>query len=217
MRLAVFDCDGTLVDSSHNIVVAMTETFGRNGLAPPEPRAVRRLVGLSLPEAMAALVPEADNSFHRRLAADYRRTFQAMRADARLAEERMFEGMRDLLDRLLADGWQLAVATGKSDRGLAHLLEAHGLTRHFAALHTADRHPSKPHPAMLLACLADCGVRAEDAAIIGDTVFDMGMGAAAGVRAIGVDWGYHPAEELVAAGAAAVARDCAHLARLLEG
>ncbi len=216
-RLAVFDCDGTLVDSSANIVRAMHGTFAAFGLPAPDPHAVRRVVGLSLVEAMQALLPEADAGLHARMAEDYRHAFQRLRADRRLDPEPMFAGVRDLLDRLAADGWLLGIATGKSDRGLAMCLAHHGIAGHFVTLHTADRHPSKPHPAMLMACLADAGVEAARAVIIGDTVFDIGMGVAAGVRALGVDWGYHEAAELRAAGAAAVARDAAELGALLDG
>ena len=217
MRLAVFDCDGTLVDSQANILRAMDDSFGRLGLGAPDPHAVRRVVGLSLVEAMQALLPDADADLHTRLADDYKLAFQRLRADRKLDAEPMFEGVRELLEALSGDGWLLAVATGKSDRGLKLCLEHHGLFDLFISLQTADRHPSKPNPSMLLACLADAGVAADAACIIGDTVFDIGMGVAAGVRAIGVDWGYHDRQELEEAGAAGVAADAAELRRLLHG
>ena len=216
-RLAVFDCDGTLVDSSANIVRAMHLSFAAFGLPDPDPHAVRRVVGLSLVEAMQALLPHADADLHQRLADDYKTAFQRLRADRRLDPEPMFDGVRDLLERLSAGGWMLGVATGKSDRGLALCLAHHGIDHMFRTLHTADRHPSKPHPSMLRACLADAGVGAGDAVIIGDTVFDMGMGVASGVRALGVNWGYHEPAELLAHGAAAVAEDAVHLESLLLG
>jgi phosphoglycolate phosphatase len=217
MRLAVFDCDGTLVDSQANIIRAMHHSFGRLGLPEPDPHAVRRVVGLSLVEAMQALLPEADAELHVRLAEDYKDAFQRLRADNGLDPEPMFDGVRELLEALADDGWLLAVATGKSDRGLKLVMEHHGLLDRFVSLQTADRHPSKPHPSMLLQCLSDAGVTADRAFIIGDTVFDIGMGVNAGVPAIGVDWGYHEADELRAAGAAAVALDAAHLEALLRG
>ncbi len=217
MRLAVFDCDGTLVDSQANIVRAMHDSFGRLGLPDPDPHAVRRVVGLSLVEAMQALLPDADADLHVRLAEDYKTAFQRLRADKRLDPEPLFDGIGALLDALEADGWLLAVATGKSDRGLKLVMEHHGLLHRFVSLQTADRHPSKPHPSMLLQCLADAGVAPHQACIIGDTVFDVGMGVAAGVTAFGVDWGYHERHELLEAGAAAVARDAMHLKALLDG
>jgi phosphoglycolate phosphatase len=217
MRLAVFDCDGTLVDSQANIIRAMHDSFGRMGLAEPEPHAVRRVVGLSLVEAMQALLPEAEADLHVRLAEDYKDAFQRLRADKLLDPEPLFDGIAELLEALESDGWRLAVATGKSDRGLKLVMEHHGLLERFVSLQTADRHPSKPHPSMLLKCLEDAGVSADRAFIIGDTVFDIGMGMNAGVRAIGVDWGYHEASELLEAGAAAVAADAAELKALLYG
>lgn len=216
-RLAVFDCDGTLVDSQANIVRAMEDSFARLGQAAPDPHAVRRIVGLSLKEAMVALLPDADDRLHGALAEDYKHAFQRMRADQRMDPEPMYDGVLDLLDTLEADGWLLAVATGKSDRGLRMVLEHHRIFGRFVSLQTADRHPSKPHPAMLRAALDEAGVAAGDAVIIGDTVFDMAMGVAAGVRPVGVIWGYHEADELIAAGAVAVALDAAHLKELLRG
>ena len=217
MKLAVFDCDGTLVDSQQNILRAMAASFERLDLAPPAPDAVRRIVGLSLKEAAAALLPEADENTHQRLAREYRTAFQRLRAEASLHPEPLFDGIPALLEQLTADGFLLAVATGKSDRGLDLCLRHHDLHRHFISLQTADRHPSKPHPSMLLQCLADAGVDAHSACIIGDTAFDVHMGVAAGVRAIGVGWGYHPPAELLAAGAIGVADNADELLELIRG
>ena len=203
-RLAVFDCDGTLVDSQANIVRAMGDSFIRAGLTPPSDHATRRVVGLSLVEAMQALLPEADATLHARLAGEYRDAFHRLRDEARLDAEPLYPGVREGLDALRDAGWAMGVATGKSDRGLSLLLDHHGIAGHFVTLQTADRHPSKPHPAMLQAALAEGGATAADAVMIGDTVFDMAMAARAGVRAIGVDWGYHDAHELHDAGAVAV-------------
>jgi phosphoglycolate phosphatase len=215
-RLAVFDCDGTLMDSQRNIIRAMSDSFARHGLRAPSDHATRRVVGLSLLEAMQALLPDAEPDLHLSLADDYKTAFQRLRADRQLKTEPLYDGIRDLLAKLDAAGWLLAVATGKSDRGLALALAHHGLADHFISLQTADRHPSKPHPAMLHAAMAEAGARAEDAVIIGDTVYDVVMGTRAGVRAIGVDWGYHEAQDLLDAGAEHVARDTDHLWSLLH-
>jgi phosphoglycolate phosphatase len=217
VKLAVFDCDGTLIDSQVNILRAMRQTFDRHGLAAPADHDIRRVVGLSLVESMQMLLPEAEHAQHVSLAQDYKHAFQRLRADRSLDPEALYAGVADLLDTLRAGGWLLGVATGKSDRGLALALAHHGLADHFITLQTADRHPSKPHPSMLWTALADAGAAPEQACIIGDTVFDMAMGANAGVRAIGVDWGYHEATELVDAGAVGVAMDTAGLQRLIDG
>jgi len=217
VKLAVFDCDGTLIDSQVNILRAMGQSFARHGLAPPPDHAVRRVVGLSLVESMQMLLPDAEHDLHVRLAQDYKGAFQRLRADRSLDPEPLYAGIADLLTSLRDAGWLLGVATGKSDRGLALALAHHGLSGHFITLQTADRHPSKPHPSMLWAALAEAGVGAGDAVIIGDTVFDMAMGANARVRAIGVDWGYHDADELREAGAVGVAIDTDELRGLIDG
>jgi phosphoglycolate phosphatase len=216
LRLAVFDCDGTLIDSQRNILRAMADSFARHRLPPPPNHATLSIVGLSLVEAMQALLPEADIALHQSLAEDYRQAFQRLRAENRLDAEPMYDGVRELLAELDGAGWLLAVATGKSDRGLALALAHHDIAHHFISLQTADRHPSKPDPSMLMAALADAGAEPEHALIIGDTVYDIEMGGRAGVRGLGVNWGYHPPDDLLAAGAAGVAQDADHLWRLLH-
>jgi phosphoglycolate phosphatase len=175
-----------------------------NGLELPPPEISRRVIGLSLTEAMATLLPDASAEQHSALAEDYKRAFWRLRSAGKV-EEPLFEGVLELLDALEADGWLLAVATGKSDRGLKHCLESHGLHARFVSLQTADRHPSKPHPSMVEQAIADAGARPETSFVVGDTSYDMAMAAAAGAAPIGAAWGYHDAEELIEAGAVAVA------------
>ena len=199
-RLAIFDCDGTLVDSQANICRAMEQCFSHFSLEPPPRERTRRVVGLSLLEAMRAMHPDGEPEMHEAMADHYKQAFHQMRAGG-LVEEPLYEGVLDLVETLESDGWLLGVATGKSDRGLRLCLEHHGLHPRFATLQTADRHPSKPHPSMVKQAMADAGSAPETTIMIGDTSFDMAMARAAGVTAIGVAWGYHEAEELVAAGA----------------
>jgi len=203
-KLAVFDCDGTLVDSGATIHKALRDTFAEHGLDPPAPNVARRVIGLSLIEAMVALLPEATSEQHHRLAEDYKLAFQKLRAEG-MVEEPLFDGILELLDALEADGWLLAVATGKSDRGLKHCLDEHGLHARFVSLQTADRHPSKPHPSMVDQAIADAGAAPETTIVVGDTSFDMAMALAARTTGIGAGWGYHDAQELIEAGAVAVA------------
>ena len=214
MKLAVFDCDGTLVDGQASICDAMERAFAELGLPLPERNAVRRAVGLSLPQAARRLLPEADSDVHHAIADAYKRHFRAAREAGAIAQP-LFDGIRDVLDGLQASGWLLAVATGMSDRGLDHCLAMHGLRGHFTSLQTADRHPSKPHPAMLEAALFECDALPGDAVMIGDTEFDIAMARAAGVPAIGVSWGYHAPAELLAAGAAFIAETPLALAEYL--
>lgn len=203
-KLAVFDCDGTLVDSGGNIFAALSDAFTEHGLAVPSQLASRRVIGLSLVEAMAALLPDADRDQHLALAESYKLHFQRARAEGKV-EEPLFEGIPELLDLLEADGWLLAVATGKSDRGLSLCLDCHGIVDRFVSLQTADRHPSKPHPSMVEQAMADAGAAPGTTIVIGDTAFDMCMAVAAGATGIGAGWGYHEAQEMLDAGAIAVA------------
>ncbi|MEP6868669.1 MAG: HAD-IA family hydrolase [Novosphingobium sp.] len=206
LKLAVFDCDGTLVDGQGSICLAMEQAFAAARLPAPARHDIRRIVGLSLPHAVARLAPEAGRKEIHLIVDAYKQAFRGARASGELAEP-LFDGIAPLLDRLRGAGWLLGVATGKSDRGLVHCLANHGLSDHFITLQTADRHPSKPHPAMLEAALDQALVPPEGAVMIGDTAYDMAMAVAAGVRAIGVDWGYHERAELIAAGAEFVAAD----------
>jgi phosphoglycolate phosphatase len=203
-RLAIFDCDGTLVDSQHNIVMAINDAFDRAQLDPPGRAATLNVVGLSLIEAMQVLLPEADAAFHATMADNYKQAFWRLRGNG-LVDEPLYDGIADAIEALEADGWLLGVATGKSDRGLAICLEHHRLTHRFVTLQTADRHPSKPHPSMVEAAMADAGASPDTTVMIGDTSFDMMMARTANVRALGVAWGYHPADDLHAAGAHAIA------------
>jgi phosphoglycolate phosphatase len=216
LKLAVFDCDGTLVDGQAAVCDAMEAAFRESGLPTPERAQVRRIVGLSLPQAVRALAPDAPAEHQAAAVAAYKTAFRANREEGRL-EEPLFEGLRELLTDLHRSGWQLAVATGKSDRGLSACLTGHGIDHLFCSLQTSDRHPSKPHPAMLQAALAEAGARPHEAVMIGDTSFDMAMAGAAGVRAIGVAWGYHTADDLRTAGAEAVAESASELKGLLDG
>lgn len=216
MKLAVFDCDGTLVDGQAPVCEAMEAAFTEAGLPAPRRTDIRRIVGLSLPQAVRALTPDADPARQAAAVEAYKTAFRTSREEGRL-EEPLFDGMAELLHHLVATGWSLAVATGKSDRGLAACLAGHGIADRFVSLQTADRHPSKPHPAMLEAALFEAGATPSEAVMIGDTSFDIAMARAAGVRAIGVAWGYHDTAELIEAGAEAVAADIAELRSMLDG
>jgi phosphoglycolate phosphatase len=214
-RLALFDCDGTLVDSGATIHRALAESFGRHGIPVPAQDQARRVIGLSLTEAMAALLPDHAPERHHSLVEDYKQSFSALRTAGEV-EEPLFEGILPLLDALEADGWLLGVATGKSDRGLRHCLDKHGLSGRFVTLQTADRHPSKPHPAMTEAAMAEAGAAPETTVMIGDTSFDIMMALEAGARALGVAWGYHERDELIDIGAEAVADHPSDVMRIVK-
>ncbi len=213
-RLAIFDCDGTLVDSQANICLAMEHAFDEAGMTPPSRHATRRIVGLSLVEAMRVLIPEGDSETHIQMAERYKASYLILRNNG-LEHEPLYDGIAGLLSSMDESGWLLGVATGKSDRGLERCLDHHGIKGLFVTLQTADRHPSKPHPSMVYKALADTGAEATNAVVIGDTVYDIHMGKAAGTRTIGVNWGYHPVDELRSAGADAIAESMDELEALL--
>ncbi len=215
-RLVVFDCDGTLVDGQAAICETMELAFRNTGLAAPERNKVRRIVGFSLPFALRELAHDATDDERHAVVEAYKAGYRELRLSGALREP-LYAGIAALIDELDAEGRLLGVATGKSDRGLHACLDTHGIKHRFVSLQTADRHPSKPHPAMLEAALGDAGVAPADAVMIGDTSFDMEMAQAAGVRAIGVAWGYHEPRELLDAGASAVAETAQQLGDLIRG
>lgn len=215
MKLIVFDCDGTLIDSQHLIVEAMGAAFASQGLPAPDRTAVLHHVGLSLAEAMTGLTGSADEELIGKLVASYRKAFVAQRERNGFAEP-MYPGAHSAILALAArDDVLLGIATGKSRRGVDFFLAREGLAGAFATIQTADTAPSKPHPAMLLQAMAETGAQPENTVMIGDSSFDMAMARAAGVTAIGVAWGYHTPRALTEAGAATVAEDYAHLLALL--
>lgn len=210
MKLAVFDCDGTLIDGQASICEAMEAAFAAFGLVAPPRGRIRRAVGLSLPQAMRQLLPDAENERHQAMSEAYKDAFRTARTQGRVAQP-LFPGMAETLRALQGAGWTLGVATGMSDRGLEHCLADNGIAELFVTLQTADRHPSKPDPAMLAEALFEAGAQASEAVMIGDTAYDMQMAVAAGTRAVGVDWGYHHPRELTAAGAEIVVETPAEL------
>ncbi len=200
VRLVVFDCDGTLVDSQHAVVEAMRAAFTGFGREAPAPAAIRRTIGLSLPVAMAELWPEGSRDDWEALTAGYRTTAMAMRGRGQ-HHEPLYPGAAETIAALDDAGYLLGVATGKSQRGLRATLERFNLTARFVTLQTADDAPSKPHPAMLRQAMAEAGAAPGETVLVGDTVFDIEMALNAGAAAIGVSWGYHATEDLHAAGA----------------
>ncbi len=210
LRLAVFDCDGTLVDSQHLIVAAVEAVWRDRGLTPPPPAAVRRVIGLPLGQALAVLLGAGTEAEVAGLVATYKEAFRDLSARTS-GDAPLYPGALEALDALEAADVLLGIATGKSRRGLDRTLDRHGLADRFVTLQTADDGPGKPHPHMLLRAIAEAGVEAADTAMIGDTTFDMEMAGGAGTRAVGVAWGYHESAELTAAGAETVVERFADL------
>lgn len=214
VKLAVFDCDGTLVDSQHAISSCMTDAFVHVGLAPPPISRVRRVVGLPLAQAIEILADQ-ENAPIPDMVEAYSISWQRMRTGGKL-DEPLFNGTRELLSQLHTDAWTLGVATGKSMRGLEATLAHHALAGFFSTLQTADRARGKPHPEMLEIAMAETAAAPAETVMIGDTTYDMEMAVNAGVRALGVAWGYHSPEDLMSAGAVMVAETVADLDRYLK-
>lgn len=212
--LVVFDCDGTLVDSQRAIVACMNAAFAAVGADAPDPASVRRVIGLPLATCVAQIAPELGEPAHGRIVEAYKEQFFVLR-QREDHDEPLYDGAAALLDRLDERGILMGVATGKGRRGLLAVLERHGLQSRFVTLQTGDVPPGKPHPAMLQRAMADAGVDAAATVMIGDTSFDMQMARAAGVRAIGVTWGYHEPAALLQAGAMTLAEDFPALERAL--
>lgn len=217
LQLVVFDVDGTLVDSQAHIMSAMGHAYESLGLTTPSRAAVLSIVGLSLPVAMERLSPDLDDSERSALVEAYKNSFSTLRVAGGAGLSPFYPGMRAVVDYLLGrDEVLVGLATGKSRRGLDHVLRAHGLTGAFVTEQVADNHPSKPNPSMLLTALAETGAEAADAVMIGDTTFDIEMGRAAGFATIGVGWGYHPTEALAHSGADLVIEEIAALPMAIE-
>lgn len=205
LSLILFDVDGTLIDSQAIILESQRRTLAEFGIAHPGREAGLSIVGLSLPRAFSALIGEKHHLDP--ILKRYGEIFAALRADPAW-QSPLFPGARQIVEQFAKrDDLRVGLATGKSRRGVSHLLDQEGWHGMFATVQTADTNPSKPHPGMVLTAAAETGVRVEDVVMIGDTCFDIEMGKAAGARAIGVSWGYHPVKALKEAGADMIARD----------
>jgi len=203
IRLIVFDCDGTLIDSQHNIIAAVQRLFASIGQTPPPTELIRRQVGLSAEAAIAGLLPDAEPRMHAEVFAAFQRLRSSLQQNPRLPEP-VFPGIPELIEHLDHPAVFLGIATGKGYASLQAVLAEHGWSRRFHTLQTGDRRRGKPHPEMMLQAMAETGVAPEAAVMLGDTAFDIEMARAAGSRAIGVSWGYHARADLTQAGAEAI-------------
>ncbi len=210
--LVIFDVDGTLVDSRAVLYAAHRATFAAHGLPLPPERELISLVGLSLLPTFERLVgaeraPEMVDT--------YKSLFSRALADPDI-QENLFDGVADFMPRLgTRTDVLLGIASGKSRRGIDRVTTKHGWQHLFATIQTADDHPSKPHPSMILAAMDETGTPPSETWFVGDTTFDVEMALAAGAMPIAVGWGYHPVEDLRAAGATLVLERIDELEALL--
>jgi phosphoglycolate phosphatase len=213
--LAVFDVDGTLVDSRVAIFESAKAVYARMGLPEPAYDDVRKIVGLGLREAFHVLLPLLSEPELDRALDAYRDSFAASRSQPGHVEP-LYAGAAETLARLKRDGWRIAMATGKSRRGVEAVIRMHGWAGLFETTHCSEDGPGKPHPAMLLAAMRALDCRPQETIMIGDTAHDMRMAKAAGVYAQGVSWGFHTAAEVAEGGADHVAHDFASLNHELD-
>lgn len=190
-RLIVFDWDGTLVDSTELIAVSLREACRDIGAAVPDLSTARHVIGLGLDDALRVAAPAVPRGRYPELTARYRHHFVS-----RDAEVPLFPGIRAMLQELDDRGFLLAIATGKSRRGLARALEQQGIGGHFAATRCADEGFAKPHPGMLEHLFAQTGVGPGESLMVGDTSHDLELARNAGTPAVAVSYGAHPREGL---------------------
>jgi phosphoglycolate phosphatase len=199
MRMVIFDLDGTLIDSVALIVETVTAAFNDVGQEVPDEKTIRSISGITLADAMKILAPGADAARVEEIGHAYRARY---RTEGGMEREPLFAGALAALDRLQAAAETiLAVATGKGYNGAVTLLERHGIGGRFNSIETPTHNRGKPDPQMIETAMEKAGANRGMTAMIGDTVHDMRMARAAGVRAIGVAWGYHERSELLDAGA----------------
>jgi len=204
LKLAIWDMDGTIVDSREVIQTAMVRAFERLNLEPPPYEKTRTVVGLGLKEACQTLAP--DQVDIDTLVSAYREAFVVRRSEPDFKEP-LYEGAIETLDRLVAEGWLIAMATGKSHNGIRAIFEMHPLEAYFDTIWCADDGPGKPHPFMCEQAMNALGAEPHQSLIIGDAIHDINMGLNAGIHTLGVSWGFGEAAELHAAGAHEVHHD----------
>lgn len=204
--LLIFDWDGTLMDSAGEIVSSMQKAIQDTGLPERSPDQLRDLIGLGLNETLEHLFPNLDPERVRNLLSSYRQRYASPSSRASL-----FEPVRDVLEQLTREGYELAVATGKSRRGLDRAMARTATDRFFGCSRCADEAVSKPAPDLVDDILLRTATAAERALVIGDTEYDMAMARGAGVDALGVRCGVHDAARLRAAGACTVLASVAEL------
>ncbi|HBQ41301.1 MAG TPA: HAD family hydrolase [Halieaceae bacterium] len=190
--IVIFDWDGTLCDSVEQIVQAMQAAAETCALPVPEAAAVRHIIGLSLVAAMPLLFPGTTAAQQEAMQAAYASSYQALDP----GPARLHEGALETLEWLRSAGFELAVATGKSRRGLDRVLKGLGMETYFQSTRCADETRSKPHPMMLEEILAARGKTVHNALMVGDSAYDLDMAQRIGMASVGVTFGVHSREQL---------------------
>ena len=193
-ELLIFDWDGTLIDSAAHIVECIHLVIAKVGLEARTDAQIRNIIGLGLEEAFETLYPYAGHYLIHAAALEYKRQFFSSNRRA----SALFAGARDVLENLSAQGYKLAIATGKSRQGLNQVLAETQLGDLFPITRCADETRSKPHPLMLEEILTDYDLPAQAALMIGDTEYDLQMAHNINMHAAAVSYGVHEKEGLLA-------------------
>ena len=201
--LLIFDWDGTLMDSAASIAVCLQNACRDLGFRVPSERDARYVIGLGLRDAMTHILPELPVSEYSKVTERYRHHF--IQHDA---VTRLFCGAEEMLRELRAAGHLLAIATGKSRRGLDRALAQTGLIDCFHVTRCADEGHTKPDPGMLHRILETLNVSPQRALMIGDTTHDMAMARAAGMERLAVKHGAHEEHALLEYAPLACVADC---------
>lgn len=192
-RLLIFDWDGTLVDSIGRIVEAMHLAADVCGLSRRDDELVKGIIGLALPEAIAQLYPDIEDPL---LSERFLRAYSEQYLQLESEPSPLFAGVAESLEAFRAQGYRLAVATGKSRHGLQRVLQGRGWLDYFDITRCADETASKPHPLMLQEILAHFHLAPEQALMVGDSVFDLQMARNAGVDSVAVGFGAQSLDSL---------------------
>lgn len=190
--LLIFDWDGTLSDSASKIIDCVQAAARTAGFPVLEDDAIRNIIGLGLPEAMQCLYPSLNDNEREQVRLAYVEHFLA----SDQTPSPFFDGVIEGLQQLRAAGFSMAVATGKSRRGLDRVLKDVDMQQYFDGSRCADETASKPNPKMLYELLAEFKVTPEQAIMVGDTEYDMGMAQQANVARVAVSYGAHTIDRL---------------------
>ena len=215
LKLALFDYDGTIVDSAIMIVEGAIAAFRICGLPDPDPKKVRENIGKPLAIALDEYMPPGFNVTPNEISEAYR-SWYAEQGRLGLQNEPLYPGVVELLKELKTDDWLIGIATNKSRIGLTNGLAKHSLSDMFDITLSTDENIPKPNPAMAIKAMNDLGVDKENCVMIGDTINDIGLGVNAGITSIGVTWGYNDKNLLISAGADYLVDDANQLNTLMK-
>ena len=215
LKLALFDYDGTIVDSAGMIVQGAIEAFRMCGLPDPDPQKVRENIGRPLAVALDVYMPVGYTVTPEQISEAYR-SWYAEQGRLGLQNEPLYPGMVELIHELKSNDWLIGIATNKSRIGLTNGLAKHNLSNIFDITLSTDENIAKPNPAMALRAMKELGVEEKYSVIIGDTINDIGLGVNSGITSIGVTWGYNDRKLLISAGANHLVDNAQDLSKLMN-